>query len=62
MLDQDSRPSPTPAQHLLTLAQIYIDSGDTETAKTKLQEIIDNYPGDPAAAKAKQLQEKLNGQ
>ncbi|HTW95679.1 MAG TPA: tetratricopeptide repeat protein [Tepidisphaeraceae bacterium] len=55
-------PAPSEAQQLLTMAQLYMNGGDNDAAKTKLQEIIDNYPNDPAAAKAKALLQQLNGQ
>jgi len=55
-------PPPSPAQQLLTMAQLYMNGGDNDAAKTKLQEIISNYPNDPAAAKARAMLQQLNGQ
>jgi hypothetical protein len=40
---------------LLHLAQAYIASGLTDKAKDKLNQLIQSYPNDPAAAKAKEL-------
>ena len=64
------RPNPPPAplaapevnaaQHLLGMAQLYISNGQTDLAQKKLQQIIDAYPGDPAAAKAKELLGQMN--
>jgi len=48
-------PAVSEPQHLLTMAQLYISNGQTDLAQKKLQQIIDTYPGDPAAAKAKEL-------
>jgi hypothetical protein len=53
---------PSPAQQMLSMAQLYIANGQTDLAKTKLQEVIDTYPGDPAADKAKSLLQQLNNQ
>jgi hypothetical protein len=48
------------AQHLLAMARLYIGNGQTELARGKLQQIIDNYPTDPAADTAKQLLSQMN--
>jgi hypothetical protein len=53
---------PSPAQQELSLAQLYMTNGQSDLARTKLQEIIDTYPDDPAAAKAKDLLQQLNSQ
>lgn len=59
-------PAAPPAQnvnepeHLLGLARLYISNGQTDLAQKKLQQIIDTYPTDPAAQKAKELLAKLN--
>jgi hypothetical protein len=54
--------APSPAQHLMTMAQLYINGGQTDLAKEKLQEVLDNYPNDPLAPKAKAMLDQLNGQ
>jgi hypothetical protein len=53
---------PSAPQHLLSIAQMLINNGNKDLARQKLQEIIDTYPGDPAAAKAKQLLDGMDGQ
>jgi hypothetical protein len=53
-------PAVNPAQHLLEMAQLYIRNGQTDLAQKKLQQIIDTYPNDPAAQKAKQLLGQMN--
>jgi hypothetical protein len=53
-------PAVSPAQHLLAMAQLYISNGQTDLAQKKLQQIIDTYPSDPAAEKAKQLLVQMN--
>jgi hypothetical protein len=55
-----SSPAVNPAQHLLAMAQLYISNGQRDLAQKKLQQIIDTYPNDPAAEKAKQLLGQLN--
>jgi TolA-binding protein len=59
-VSSSAAPAQNPAQHLLAMAQIYISNGQTDTARAKLQQIIDTYPTDPAAEKAKQLLEQMN--
>jgi hypothetical protein len=59
---QPAADEPSPAQQMLSLAQLYIANGQTDLAKTKLQEVIDTYPTDPAADKAKDLLQQLNNQ
>lgn len=53
---------PSPAQHLLTMAKLDAENNRPDAAKDKLQQIIDTYPDDPAAAKAKELLQQLNNQ
>jgi hypothetical protein len=47
------------AQHLLPMAKLYINDGNTELARTKLQTILASYPNDPAAVPAKKLLNSL---
>jgi hypothetical protein len=53
---------PSEPQHLLSIAQMLINNGNKDLARQKLQEIIDTYPSDPTAAKAKQLLNGMDGQ
>jgi hypothetical protein len=46
-------------QHLLKVAKLYIDNGQTNFARPKLETIIRKYPYDPAAVTAKQLLDQL---
>ena len=50
-----------PAQ-LLRVAQAYISGGLTDRARDKLNLLIQKYPNDPAAAKARELLDQLNSQ
>ena len=43
------------AQRMLNAAKSYISAGRSDLARTKLQAIVDQFPGDPAAAEAKNL-------
>jgi hypothetical protein len=52
----------SPAGQMLDMARLDIANGQTDLAKTKLQELIDTYPDDPAAAQAKDLLQQLNNQ
>jgi len=54
-------PPNEPAQ-LLRLAQAYIDGGLPDRARDKLNLLIQKYPNDPAAAKARELLGQLNSQ
>jgi hypothetical protein len=57
-----SRPTPSVtsnAEHLLSLARLYIQNGNTELARTKLKAILTAYPKDPAAIEAKKLLDSL---
>ena len=47
------------AQHLLTMARLFIANGSPERARTNLQSILARYPHDPAAAPAKKLLDSL---
>jgi hypothetical protein len=47
---------------LLHLAQAYLGSGFPDRARQKLNLLIQKYPNDPAAAKAKELLEQINNQ
>lgn len=49
-------------QQLLNLAQAYIKSGLADRARDKLDLLIQKYPNDPAAEKAKELLSQLNSQ
>jgi hypothetical protein len=50
---------PSRAQHLLSMAQLFIANGKTELARTNLQDILSNYPDDPAAVQARKLLDSL---
>ncbi|MGA2231871.1 MAG: hypothetical protein ABSH22_13315 [Tepidisphaeraceae bacterium] len=52
-------PEPSPAAHLLALAKLYLNNNQPDAARTKLQQIIDEYPTDPAATTAKQMIESM---
>ena len=43
------------AQHLLSMARLYIQNGQPALARPKLETILASYPKDPAAVTAKQL-------
>ena len=64
----DSPPAAVPisasadAQHLLSLAQLYIKNGQTKLARAKLQLIMQYYPTDSAAVTAKQLLATIPGE
>lgn len=58
----DSAPKADPAAQELGAAQMLIANGRSDLAKDKLQEIIQKYPGDPAAAQAQTLLDQLNAQ
>jgi len=49
----------TEAQHLLSMAKLYISNGDTELARSKLKAILSGFPKDPAAIAAKKLLDSL---
>lgn len=55
-------PAPSDAAHLLNLAQNYIDAGLTDRAREKLNLLIQQYPDDPAATKARDLLTQMQGQ
>jgi hypothetical protein len=50
------------AQHLLTMAELYISSKQTKRAREKLETLLRHYPNDPVAAKAKELLSTLPGE
>jgi len=50
-----------PAQ-LLRVAQAYINGGLPDRARDKLNLLIQKYPSDPAAAKAREMLDQLNNQ
>jgi len=52
---------PDTADRMLQLAQAYISSGRTDLAQSKLETLIQTYPNDPAAAKAKDLLSEIAG-
>ncbi len=54
--------TPSEAQHLLTLSQMYIDNSQPDMARRNLHRILDEYPKDPAADKARALLEKIGDQ
>jgi TolA-binding protein len=54
--------APSEAEHLLSMAHLCMNNNMIDLAKQKLQEIIDHYPNDPAAAKAKDLLGQMSGQ
>jgi hypothetical protein len=57
-----SQPAPSDEPtRLLHLAQAYLSSGMTDKAKEKLNLLIQKYPTDPAAAKAKELLSQIGG-
>jgi hypothetical protein len=41
------------------MAQLYINNGNTELARTKLQSILTSFPNDPAAIPARKLFDSL---
>jgi pimeloyl-ACP methyl ester carboxylesterase len=51
---------PSEAAKLLKSAQLYIANNLPDLAKPKLQQILDTYPDDPAAVKAKELLGQIN--
>jgi hypothetical protein len=55
-------PGPSEAQALLAKAQLLMSNGRTDLARTKLQDIIQTFPNDPVAAKAKQLLDQINNE
>jgi hypothetical protein len=50
------------ADHLLKLAQMYIDNQQPDAARDKLNQIIQQYPSDPAAQKAQDLLNQMQAQ
>ncbi|MGD0388749.1 MAG: hypothetical protein ABSC42_07330 [Tepidisphaeraceae bacterium] len=57
-----SQPAPDAPLQLLHLAQAYLNSGFPDRARDKLNLLIQKYPNDPAAAKARELLGQLNSQ
>jgi hypothetical protein len=55
----DAKPDAGRAKSLLSLANSYRDSGDTDKAKEKYQAVIDQFPGTPEAQTAKDELGKL---
>jgi hypothetical protein len=51
--------APSQAQHLLTLSQMYIDNSQPDLARRNLHRILDEYPKDPAAEKARKMLEQI---
>jgi len=47
------------AAHALSLAKSYVSSGGYATARTKLQKIVDDYPGTKAAGEAKKILDEI---
>ena len=50
---------PTAAQHLLSMAKLFINNGQPDLARARLHEILDKYSSDPVAAQAKQMLDQL---
>jgi hypothetical protein len=57
----DSKSS-SDAQALLSRAQLLLSNGRTDLARDKLQQIVQLFPNDPAAVKAKQLLQQIGNQ
>ena len=55
-------PPTSEAQSLLSQAQLLIANNQPDLARAKLQSIIDQFPNDPAAAKARELLSGLGNQ
>jgi hypothetical protein len=53
--------APSEAQHLMSMAKLFMDNGHTELAKPKLQQLVDQYPSDPLAAEAKEMLDQIGG-
>jgi TolA-binding protein len=57
--DADAKPDPARAKSLLSLANSYRDSGNTDKAREKYQAVITQFPGTPEADTAKDELAKL---
>jgi hypothetical protein len=55
-------PAGAGAETMLKLAQAYIAAGKSDKAAQKLEMLIQEYPNDPAAEKAKALLQQIQGQ
>ena len=55
----DAKPDPSRAKSLLSLANSYRDSGNTDKAREKYQDVISQFPGTPEADTAKDELAKL---
>jgi hypothetical protein len=49
------------AQRMVNLAKSYISAQRYEPARTRLNAVVENYPGTPAAKEAKQLLDQIKG-
>ena len=54
--------APSEAESLLSRARLLIANGQPDLAREKLQEIVNSFPNDPAAAQAKALLAQIAGQ
>ena len=50
------------AAHLLAMAKLFVNNGELDLAREKLQAIISEYPGDPAASAARKLLDQIGDQ
>jgi hypothetical protein len=57
-----AEPDPNGPASLLLRAQLLLSNGQKELGIAKLKQIVENFPDDPAAVKAKQLLQDLDGQ
>lgn len=56
-----TRPSLSEAQRMLNLSKSYISAGNYPGARSRLQELVNRFPDDPAAKEARQLLEQIKG-
>jgi rhamnogalacturonan endolyase len=54
-------PQRSPAEEFLAMAHVYLNNDRPDLARAKLQAILDQYPDDPAAAKAKEMLDGMPG-
>jgi hypothetical protein len=62
LASEPSAPMPDEPIRLLKIAQAYISAGATDLARAKLNDIVQKYPDDPAAQKARDLLTQIQGQ
>jgi hypothetical protein len=53
-------PAPSPADHLISMAKLYINNNRPDMARAKLQQVLDLYPNDPLVATARQMMQQLD--